>query len=201
MAPRNGNKPCPQVTTPQSRKESWTRMLTNIFHMIFYQKEAVKYLSLLSARPMIRGRLIMIGTPLMEVLRTPAELELVLSDTNKLKTRTMICEHRYDNGETALRKHGGRVVTAQCQLPGCDYRMRKMPDGSWVEWPRQAPRSRAASSGSSHQSQPFSAPAAAPSTRSGRAPPWTSRTTLPLEEEEEPWDVMEEDQDSGNSEL
>ena len=107
-------------------------MLSNTFRMIFFQQEAVRYLSLLATRPLIRGRMLWI-TPLMEVLRTPAELELVLSDINKPNTRTIICQHRYANGETALKKHGGKVVTAQCQLPGCDYRMRKMPDGSWAE--------------------------------------------------------------------
>ena len=187
-------------------------MLTNIFRMIFYQQQAVRYLSLLAARPMVRGRLLRIS-PLMEVLRTPAELELVLSDANKLKTRTMICQHRYDNGETALKKHGGKVVTAHCQLPGCDYRMRKliteqMPEGSWVEWPRE-PRSRAASSAYSRQSQPFSAPARHSMARPARKPPWTTQTSRASgateeqwdePDEEEPWDtVMEQDPDDGAS--
>ena len=111
-------------------------MLTTLFQMIFYQQEAVRYLSRLSALPMIRGRLLRIS-PLMDVLRTPAETELALADANKVNNRTMICQHRYDNGETALKKHGGKVVTAHCQLPECDYRMRKMADGKWVEWPRE----------------------------------------------------------------
>ena len=178
-------------------------MLTTLFQMIFYQQEAVRYLSRLSALPMIRGRLLRIS-PLMDVLRTPAETELALSDANKVKTRTMICEHRYDNGETALKKHGGKVVTAHCQLPECDYRMRKMADGKWVEWPREVRPSRAASSASSPPSQPFSA-----RPKSARRPPWEQTNRASVEEtstehDTEPWDVMTMEQDhddSGSSEL
>lgn len=183
-------------------------MLTQIFRMIFYQQEAVRYLSLLSARSRIRSRLLRIS-PLMEVLRTPAELELVLSDANKFKKENMSCQHRYDNGETALKKHGGKVVTAHCQLPGCSYRMRKCPDGGWVEWPREAPRSRAAPSGSSQQSQPFTWPepwsaTVRSATRPARVPPWNQTTRVKEEDEHplddgEPWGVMELDQDSGAS--
>ena len=49
------------------------------------------------------------------------------------------CNHHWPDGTSAMRKHGGRVVTAHCQIKGCQYRMRKEADGTWVEWPREAP--------------------------------------------------------------
>ena len=185
-------------------------MLTKIFQMIFYQQEAVRFLSLLSARSRVRGRLLRIS-PLMEVLRTPAELELAMSDANKFKKENMSCQHRYDNGETALKKHGGKVVTAHCQLPGCNYRMRKCPDGSWVEWPREAPRSRAASSVYSPPSQPFTWPepwseqVSPPTARPARVPPWNQTHRVKEEGvlpwDEETWDVMEQDHEGASSDL
>ena len=186
--------------TPQARALAWTRMLTTVFQMISYQQEAVRYLSRLSALPMIRGRLLRIS-PLSDLLRTPAETELALSDANKVKSRTMICQHRYENDETALKKHGGKVVTAHCQLPGCDFRMRKMADGKWVEWPRDMRPSRAASSGFSPPCQPcWERP---PRCR----PPWERANRVEetsTEQDTEPWDVMTMEQDhdgSENSEL
>ena len=194
-------KPWPSLTTPESRAKAWKHMLSTVFQMIFYQQEAVRYLSRLSALPMIRSRLLRIS-PLMDVLRTPAETELALADTSKVKSRTMKCQHRYSNMETALKKHGGKVVTAHCQLPGCDYRMRKLADGKWEEWPREARPWRAASSAFSPPSQPFSA------RHKWCSPPWDHQPNrgeeTPTEYDTEPWEKMTMDQDhqdSENSEL
>ena len=189
VTPKAKGKTCP-TTTQEFRKAAWTRMLSNICQMIVYQNQAVKLLSFLAARPMIRGRLLRVSA-LSEVLRTPAEVELAMEDARRCKTRTAVCQHRYENGQTALKKHGGKVVTAHCQLPGCDYRMRKMPDGSWEEWPREAPRSRV-SSACSPQSRPSSAPTTRPT------PPWARQNRTLAEaqnEDQEDWDqVMVEEE-------
>ena len=50
------------------------------------------------------------------------------------------CGHHHADGSCAMKIHGGKTVTAHCQLPNCDNRCKRLEDGkTWVPWPRAKP--------------------------------------------------------------